>query len=57
MGDYRDPVTGDTQKIKIVFKVLNKKGETLITAFDVTAPENEFKFLEVKSKRMRRAAA
>lgn len=56
-GDYRDPVSGDTQKLKVVLKILNKKGETLITAFDVTSPENEFKFLEVQSKRLLRAAA
>lgn len=57
LGDYRDPISGETQKIKIIFKLINKKGETLITAFDVTNPDNEYKFLEVKSKRFIRAAA
>lgn len=56
-GDYRDPISGKISKIKVTMKVVNKKGETLITVYDVTSSESGFKFLEIKSKRLIRAAA
>ena len=51
LESYAEPLAGKLRKIKITFVILNKKGETLLTVYDVTSPEQEFKFLEVNSTR------
>ena len=56
-GEYYDPIARNTRKVKTVLKILNKKGETLLEMYDVTASDDGFKFLEVNSiRRVRKAA-
>ena len=50
-GEIYDPIDEKTKNVKIVFQILNKKGDTLFTVYDVSSPDREFKFLEVESTR------
>ena len=56
-GEYYDPIAGEARKVKIILKILNKKGETLLEVYDVTLSDPGFKFLEVNSTRRVRKAA
>ena len=56
-GEYYDPIAGAVRKVKIILKILNTKGETLLEMYDITSSDSGFKFLEVNStRRVRRAA-
>ena len=50
-GELYDPIDEKTRKVRIVFQILNKKGDTLLTVYDESSPDREFKFLEVNSTR------
>ena len=50
-GEYYDPIEERTRKVKMVMQILGKKGNILFNMFDVTSPDDEFKFLEVESSK------
>ncbi|MBU0716653.1 MAG: DUF1579 domain-containing protein [Planctomycetes bacterium] len=56
-GGLFDPIESKVRKIRIVIGIVGKSGEAHVEVYDVTAPETEFKFLELESTRLVRRGA